>query len=337
MKGAFATQAARVVPAIRRWASHAKLTIALLTKRGRGEDDSVPRRTTARAPSGGLYASGRRVVRGDAIAPPDGKSGTTRRSQHPNDAPENQLKRATTKRKAAMATAVMIAAVLGAVAIKKSHHDTTPVTSTVSPPASADTAVTTTPTPVASATTPSSGQQAAPEAAPPVTAPPASAAPTEKPGAGGSTAAADEGSDSSHGAGHKKQARVPPFGNGSVHHGNMLRLRMDGPIETIEGAQQPTGFEVKVPGRRSLEAAAPLAARDARIATIKVNNASTGAMLTVAFKDGVPNYQVSARGDTLVIALAPVGSLEATVAKRDDKNAKSAKHATRMRDDSPER
>ena len=48
--------------------------------------------------------------------------------------------------------------------------------------------------------------------------------------------------------------------------------RWTGAIESIEGAQQPTGFTVKIPGRKSLEAAAPLAARDSRIAAIKVTN-----------------------------------------------------------------
>ncbi|HXN32876.1 MAG TPA: PilZ domain-containing protein [Polyangiaceae bacterium] len=333
MKGAFARQAARLGPAIQRWANHAKLTIALLAKRRRDDDDSVRRRTTAPAPSGGLHASGRRVVRGDASGPADGKAATPRRSQHPDDSESSQPKSKTVKRKAA-AAAVMLVAVLGAVAIKKSHHDTTQE-GTVAAPASADTA-TTPATPLASAIAPPAGPVAT-EVAPTLAAPLATGATTEKPGTGASTAAADDGVDPTNPAGHKRQARVAPFGNGPVHHGNVLRLRMDGPIEVIEGAQQPTGFDVKVPGRRSLEAAAPLAARDSRIAAIKVNNASSGAMLTVAFKDGVPNYQVSAKGDMLVIALAPAGPLETTVAKRDDKSAKSPKHGTRTRDDTPER
>jgi hypothetical protein len=119
---------------------------------------------------------------------------------------------------------------------------------------------------------------------------------------------------------HKKAAalRVTPFANGPVHHPNVLHLKMDGPIEAIEGAQQPTGFAIKIPGRKSLEAAAPLAARDSRIAAIKVSNDQAGAELTVAFRDGVPNYRVSARGDTLVIALAPVGALDKTAAIKED-------------------
>jgi hypothetical protein len=131
--------------------------------------------------------------------------------------------------------------------------------------------------------------------------------------------------------------RPTPFGNGPVHHGNLLRLKMDGPIESIEGAQQPTGFTVKIPGRKSLEAAAPLAARDSRIAWIKVNNAPAGAELSVAFKDGVPNYQVGGRGDVLVISLAPIGRLETPVAKRDENGERAGNHAKRERDATPER
>jgi hypothetical protein len=136
--------------------------------------------------------------------------------------------------------------------------------------------------------------------------------------------ASNEGSDSQ--GGHKKHARVAPFGNGPVHHGNVLHLKMDGAIDSLEGAQQPTGFAVKIPGRRSLEAAGPLSARDSRIAAIKISNDPAGAELTVAFKDGVPNYMVSAKGDTLVISLAPVDSTD-KLAKKDDKGGKSSKHA----------
>ncbi|HZU82108.1 MAG TPA: hypothetical protein VE987_04290, partial [Polyangiaceae bacterium] len=96
------------------------------------------------------------------------------------------------------------------------------------------------------------------------------------------------------------------------------------------------GFTVKLPGRKSLEAAAPLAARDSRIAAIKVTNEPSGAELTVTFRDGVPNYHVSARGDTLLIALAPAGALERTVAKRDDRGevGAGAAHGKRSREDS---
>jgi hypothetical protein len=165
---------------------------------------------------------------------------------------------------------------------------------------------------------------------------PAPAAPEPEPatGAAGALAAADEPLDTT--PAHKKHLHVAPFGNGPVHHGNVLHLKLDGPIESIEGAQQPTGFEVKVPGRKAAEAAAPLAARDSRIAAIKVSNGTAGADLTVAFKDGVPNYQVSAHGDTLVIALAPVGAID-KVASKEEKGAKSEKSSKHKKADKPEK
>ena len=109
---------------------------------------------------------------------------------------------------------------------------------------------------------------------------------------------------------------VPFTSGGPVGHGNVLRLKMDGPIEKIEGASQATGFTVVIPNRRSLEAAAPLAARDGRIASIKIENEGSGAELTMQFKDGVPSYEVRAKGDELEIVLAPLGA----VAKRDAKD-----------------
>jgi len=48
-------------------------------------------------------------------------------------------------------------------------------------------------------------------------------------------------------------------------------------------------------------------ARDSRIGSIRVTNEAHGAELTVAFKDGVPNYQVRAKGDTLELVLASAG------------------------------
>jgi hypothetical protein len=121
-------------------------------------------------------------------------------------------------------------------------------------------------------------------------------------------AANDVLDDATESHGHHR-SRVAPFSNGAVSHGNVLRIKMDGEIEKIEGDGQPTGFTVVIPGRRSLEPAAPLAARDARIASIRVTNDGSGAELTVAFKDGVPNYLVRAKGDVLEIVLAPTGAL----------------------------
>jgi PilZ domain-containing protein len=297
MKGGFARGMAAVGPALSRIAQRAKTTAVLLAKRPSKswEDGAAAKRTTAPAPGGGLHASGRRVVRGEAApSSADLQAAAPRAPLHKN--------------RTVLAGAVLVVAVAGALALKKGRHE----------PAEASA-----PAPVAAVAPPVAPAPAAPEPSSPP-APVLAAAPAPAP-----VAAADETADKSE----KKHLRVTPFSNGPVHHGNILRLKMDAPLEAIEGAQQPTGFTVKLPGRKSLEAAAPLAARDSRIASIKISNDSAGAELTVVFKDGVPNYRVSAKGDNLIIALAAPGAVDATDAKpdakKDDKTARVTKHPKR--------
>jgi hypothetical protein len=326
MRGAFARSAARVGPALGRLARRAKTTVALLAKRrgerldgssaassqrGRDWDEAAQRRTTAPAPGGGLHTSGRRVVRGETA------------SLSGEEGPPPKLG-GRSKRRVVVATAVMAAAIAGAIAIKKSHHEAGQEAAAVAP---AENGATTAASAAESSTGASTVMPGATSTLPHVE-PIAAAAP---PRISGSASAADDGDSSSRGE-HKKHSHVAPFGNGPVHHGNVLHLKMDGPVEALEGAQQPTGFTVKIPGRRSLEAAAPLAARDSRIAAIKISNDPAGAELTLAFKDGVPNYQVSAKGDMLAISLAPAGMLDETVAKKDEKGGKSPKHGKHEHD-----
>ena len=295
MKGFFARNVSRIAPAVKQFAERARDTVAILGKKQseRVRETGTARRTTAPAPTG-LHASPRRVLRGQS-------------SSASIEAPP-AMPFAVTKRRAAVAGGVMIAAILGALALKKMHHEPRhDDTLAAAPSASAAAAP-----PAASA---AAEAPAAPQAAPqPLAAAPSAPAPVA------------ENDDSESASAHKKHVHVAPFANGPVHHGNILRLKMDGVIESIEGAQQPTGFTVKVPGHKSLEAAAPLASRDSRIQAIKVSNDSAGAELSVAFKDGVPNYRVSAKGDTLVIALAPPEAVTDTVAKKDETGASRAKH-----------
>ncbi|HEY4014030.1 MAG TPA: PilZ domain-containing protein [Polyangiaceae bacterium] len=321
MRGAFAEQAARLGPAVDRAMRRMKTTVGLLAKGRVGDDDPMPRRTTAPAPGGGLRADGRRVVRGESAFATDGgvPPGAQAKAGHFG------------RRRVAIGAAVMATAVLGAFAMKHSHQDPSAVVAPA--PGASETS------PGAAAAPPAAPEQPAP-AAPPLgqvatspPAPPGTTAPQtvanagageDKDKSGASTSGTEDGA--------KKHARPQPFANGPVHHGNILRLKMDGPVEAIEGAQEPTGFLVKVPGRRSLEPASPLAARDGRIQTIKVTNGASGAELSITFKDSVPNYRVSARGDSLVIALAPIGSLQDTtvadsaVGKRTSRGGKSSGH-----------
>lgn len=113
------------------------------------------------------------------------------------------------------------------------------------------------------------------------------------------------------------------FGNPDVRRGNVLRLRLDGPVDRVLGASEPTGFTVVVPGRKSVEVASPLAEKDERIASIRVTNVASGAELSVVFKDGVPKYLVRGHGDELEIVLANKGDVAAASAATAESKAKS--------------
>jgi hypothetical protein len=297
MRGPIARSAAKVGPAMISMMKLAKVTIALLAakRRIRPSDVAIPlRRTTAPPPGGALHAAGRKVVRSE----PDFEA---RAAMMDDPAPKKAI---VTKRRAIVAGAVAVAGVLLIVATKKPAPQ--------APLASA-------PPPETAAVSPANATPIPPPEPAPMT--PATAAPAAPPDPLSlSPAAKDE-----HEAKAPSKKKIAPFGNGPVAHGNVLRLKMDGAIDKIEGAQQPTGFSVVIPNRRSLEAAGPLAARDGRIASIRVSNDPNGAELTMAFKDGVPNYQVRARGDTLEIALAPIGQVNDAKSTADNRTVQ-AKH-----------
>jgi hypothetical protein len=269
LKGALAKGAAGVAPALSALTRRAKTALALLAAK-RAAAKEPPRRTTAPPPGGGLHATGKKVVRGETTPEVPG------------------LRRLTLdKRHVALggAAALAIAAVAFAMHKPSAPPPEAPAAAAAPPP----------PVPVDTALANAGLQQPtvpAPSAAPPPMVAPIPDDPPPAPPAP-----------------QKKTAttKVTPFGNGNVTHGNVLRLKMDGPIEKIHGALQPTGFLVTIPGRKSLEPAAPLAARDGRIASIKVANDAGGAELDVAFRDGVPQFQVRAKGDTLELVLAPPG------------------------------
>jgi hypothetical protein len=276
MRGAIARNAAKVGPAMAKMITRAKVTVALLAAKRKAQikDASPIRRTTAPPPGGALHASGRKVVRRESEA-----------DEQAPDAPAT--KTLITKRRAMVAGAIGIAAVLGAVALNKPAPPA-PLASAPPPEAVAP-----------ASTAPAAAPAESPAPAPMPITPSAPLDPTSL-----SPAARDDRE-----AALPKKPHVAPFGNGPVAHGTRLHLKMDGPVELLQGASQPTGFTVRVPNRRSLEPAGPLASRDGRIASIRVTNDPNGAELSVMFKDGVPNYQVRAKGDTLEIALAPIGQV----------------------------
>jgi hypothetical protein len=277
MKSAIAHGAAKITPAISKLAKRAVVTLGLLAARARGSyGSSAPtRRTTAPAPGGGLHASGRRVVRSQPTI-------------EPVFVPTAPLR---SKRVIAFAAAAVCATLLVFFALRK------PSSPQASIPPAGDTA------PPQGSVPPSIPATTAAAVEPALTAQPPPAPPPDH-----ETMPSAASAESDHA--HPKPLHVTPFGSGSVAHGNLIHIKMDGTIEKIEGASTPTGFTVVIPNRRSLEAAAPLVARDGRIASMRVTNEAHGAELAVTFKDGVPNYQVRAKGDTLEIVLATVGRLE---------------------------
>jgi len=101
-------------------------------------------------------------------------------------------------------------------------------------------------------------------------------------------------------------ARPAVFGNPAVRNGTVLRLRMDGPIAAIQGVgARGAAIVMTVPGRHSLDMAAPLAQVDPRIAGAGVMNRANGAELTLRFREPAPPFVARSRGNVLEIVLAP--------------------------------
>ncbi len=78
------------------------------------------------------------------------------------------------------------------------------------------------------------------------------------------------------------------WGQGSVAHPVTLKLKMDGPIERINGAAGAMGFTISLPDRRSVSSTTDLARKDKRLSSVNVINTSHGAEVTLQFADGVP-------------------------------------------------
>jgi PilZ domain len=101
-------------------------------------------------------------------------------------------------------------------------------------------------------------------------------------------------------------ARPAVFGNPAVRTGTVLRLHMDGPVAAIQGVgARGAQIVLSVPGRRSLDMAAPFVSQDTRIAGAGVLNGAAGAMLTLRFREAAPPFVARSRGNMLEIVLAP--------------------------------
>lgn len=113
----------------------------------------------------------------------------------------------------------------------------------------------------------------------------------------------DRKADVDDGKAGKTHGKAVPFGHGKVEHATVLRIKTDGSIADLHGVRSSSGFTLTMPGRRTLDTGAALAARDPRIASVRVANNAKGSELTFQFKGGVPAYLVSPNGRDLQLAL----------------------------------
>lgn len=95
-----------------------------------------------------------------------------------------------------------------------------------------------------------------------------------------------------------------PFGEGEVPNGRVFTLRMNGPVELVEGETRDNGFTVRVPGRLALDRASPIATSHSAVSRAMILNRGGYAELTIDFLPGLsPRYQVRGRDNTLEVTL----------------------------------
>lgn len=87
------------------------------------------------------------------------------------------------------------------------------------------------------------------------------------------------------------------FTSGRLHLPTIHRLRLDEPGTSLRGERTPTGFDVIIPGRKTLESGAPIARRDSRIAKVSTTNGKEGARVSFRFRSDIPAYKVRLKND----------------------------------------
>ena len=275
---------------------------ALLQKRRTEREETrkaaTPRRTTAPAPGGALTSDGRRLVRDDGL----------------EDEEEIVLPVHANRRSAAIGGGLGLLAVLAIFGVTRlTGH----APSAARAPADGQTAIAALPAaaepPPAAPGTPTANIPLF-GATPLSTIEPAA---LPAPSAVASAAPAVDGEDDSDAPDAKGGGILKEWGQGTVKHPVVLRIKMDGAIEKISGAAGAMGFTISVPGRRSVSAASELTRKDKRLASVNVVNTSHGAEVSIQFKDGVPPYLAKVKGDKLEIALGKEG--HSKVAKKKKK------------------
>jgi hypothetical protein len=94
-----------------------------------------------------------------------------------------------------------------------------------------------------------------------------------------------------------KSTAPTEFGSGRLNLPIVYRLQLDQPGGSLRGERTPTGFDVIIPGRKSMESGTQIVRRDARIAKVTTTNGSDGTRVSFRFRSAIPGYKVRLRND----------------------------------------
>ncbi|MBL9023336.1 MAG: PilZ domain-containing protein [Myxococcales bacterium] len=284
--------ASAVVPALSRMGAGARDLFANLRgglekrrhERAEAKKANAPRRVTAPPPSGALTSEGKRLVRQeseDETAPPS--EPTVQKS----------------RRGLAIGAAAGLAVVVGVFGISRAmsgkSEPAAPVTAAdvrATQPATDMPPVPGAPAmgdvPLFGPTPLSTTEQVIPPA-------PASSA-AQAPAMGEEEEDADESKAT-------KKDLVREWGNGEVEKPRVLKVRMDGPVSGFSASEVEGGFNILVPGRKSLSTSTALVRKDKRISSLDVIPREEATEINVRFKGEPPAYLVKVRSDRVEIAL----------------------------------
>lgn len=276
-------------------------------------DIPMPRRTTAPPPSGVLKAEGRKLIREENFEPQ-------------NVPPVLPSKFRPSKRLAGAVGGVVGIALVATLAITRTHApdtagstltDAAPTilepTSPMEPPVAADPAAAVIAKVPLYGATPLSTVEVVPPPAPELAQAPLVA---QDPLAAGNVPPLQDLAGAASAGAQKIDVADKPhnktWARGAVKRPKVLRIKMDGEIEHIEGKTSARAMTIRIPERRSSTKAAGLSKRDSRIEAASLDNSEGGSEVVLTFRDRVPAFHVEAKGDELEIALGQ----DATVASK---------------------
>jgi hypothetical protein len=285
--------ASAVGPALSRMSSGARDLFASLRgglekrrqERAEAKKASAPRRVTAPPPSGALTSDGKRLVRQDS-----------EEEEAPVSAPPKKSRRGL-----AMGAAAGLALVIGIFGVSRAMSSKTeaPAPVTAADVRAKQSAQDVPPIPGAPAMgdVPLFGPTPLSTTETVVPTPPS----TDKAKAAAGATDPSDGED-----GDEKGAKselVREWGNGEVSNPKVLKVKMDGPVTGFSATEADNGFDVVVPGRKSLSTSTALVRKDKRIASLDVIPREEATEINVRFKGDAPAYLVKVRSDRIEIAL----------------------------------